>query len=180
MLEDCQVLWRVNHGDKQALREVYLKYKDSMYTTALALLNDYSAAQNILHDAFVMFAKDAPGFGLYRPVKNYLAECVISLSQEMLRSKMYKVEEVPRTSGIFLENEDSADEASQQQNTAMVMEAMAKIPQPQREAVALHLYGGLNFRKISQVQQVSVTTAQSRYSYGLEKLAGILDRQVEA
>jgi RNA polymerase sigma-70 factor (ECF subfamily) len=178
MLEDYQLVLRLHRGDTEALRQIYMKYKNSMYTTALALVNDYEAARNVLHDAFVMFAKDAPGFGLYRSVKNYLAGCVINRSEEVLHSKMYKVEEVPRTMAQHSEETNTADEASEQ-HTAMVMEAMMKVPLPQREAAALHLYGGLSFREIAQVQQVSLTTAQARYSYGLEKLASILDRQVE-
>jgi RNA polymerase sigma-70 factor (ECF subfamily) len=179
MLEDYQIVLRLHRGDAEALRQIYLRYKDSMYATALAVLNDYSAAGGVLHDAFVMFAKVAPGFGLYRSVKNYLAGCVIERSQEALQSKMYRIEEVPRTTSRLSENEDSADEASQQRHIAAATEAMAKVPLPQREAVVLHLYAGLSFREISRVQQVSPTTAQARYSYGLERLAAILDRQVE-
>ncbi len=179
MLEDYQLVLRLHRGDTEALRQIYLKYKDGTYTTALALLNDYSAARSVLHDVFVMFAKDAPGFGLYRSVKNYLAGRVINRSQEVLRSKMYKVEEVPRTMGRHLEGADSTNEASEQQHTEAAMEAMVKVPLPQREAVTLHLHGGLSFREIARVQHVSATTAQARYSYGLERLASILDRQVE-
>jgi len=179
MFEDYQLIWRLRRGDNQALREVYLKYKDSIYTTGLALLNDCAAAEDVLHNAFVRFAKDAPSFGLYRSVNTYLAECLINRSNEILKSRMYKVVEVLRTRDKSVENTDSTDEASEQQHVAAVMEAMMEVPLPQRESVALHLYGGLSFREIAQAQQVSLTTAQARYSYGLEKLASILDRQVE-
>ncbi len=179
MLEDYQLIWRLQRGDSRALREVYTKYKDVIYTTAFALVNDPAAARDVVRDAFVAFAKDAPSFGLYRSLKNYLAKRVIDRSEEILRNRMYKVEEVPRKNGRLGENEGSTDEASDYQYVAAVMEAMTEVPLPQRQVVALHLFGGLKFRDIAQVQQVSVTTTQSRYGYGLEKLAAILDRQVE-
>jgi RNA polymerase sigma factor (sigma-70 family) len=179
MLEDNKLIWRLGRGDKQAMREIYMKYKDSMYTTATALLNDYAAAEDVLHDVFTAFAKDAPGFGLYRSIKNYLAARIIDRSAQILQSKMYKVVEVQRDRNRLLQDADSGNTASEQQRTASEMEAMMKVPLPQRQAVALHLHGGLSLREIAQVQQVSVNTAEARYRYGLEKLASILDRQVE-
>jgi RNA polymerase sigma-70 factor (ECF subfamily) len=181
MLEDYQLIWRLQRRDGQALREVYTKYKDVVYTTAFVLVNDSAAARDAVHDAFVALAKDAPAFGFYRPLKIYLAKRLINRTQEFLRSKMYKVEEVPRTNGGQAESAGSADEVSQQSRLvgAAVTEAMMQVPLPQRQAVALHLFCGLKFAEIAQVLQVNVTTAQSRYGYGLEKLSAILDRQVE-
>lgn len=179
MLEDYQLIWRLQRGRSQVVREVYTKYKDSVYTTAFALVNDPSAARDVVRDVFVAFAKDASFFSLYRSLSSYLAERLINRSEEILQSSMYKVEEVPRTYGGQGENTGSADEISLQQNAVAVTEAMMQVPLPQRQAVALHLFCGLNFAQIAQVLQVNVTTALSRYNYGLEKLAAILDRQVE-
>lgn len=175
MFEGHHLVWKLRQGDVEALRQVYLKYKDSTYTTASALLNDYAAAEDVLHDAFVMLAKAAPSFGLYRSVKNYLAACVINRSEEILHRKMYKVVEVPRTSALISESADSGEPMTHEEDTAAVMDAMAEVPLPQREAVTLYLHGGLSFTEIAQVQRVSLHTAKARYRYGLEKLKGILE-----
>jgi RNA polymerase sigma-70 factor (ECF subfamily) len=179
MLEDYQLIWRLQRRDGQALREVYTKYKDAVYTTALALVNDPDAARDVVHDAFVAFAKDAPLFSLYGSLSSYLAERLINRTEEILRSSMYKVEEVPRTNGGQGESTGSADEISKQQHAAAMTEAMMQVPLPQRQAVALHLFCGLSFAQIAKLLRVNVTTAQSRYGYGLEKLSAVLDRQVE-
>jgi RNA polymerase sigma factor (sigma-70 family) len=181
MLKDYQLIWRLQRADGQALREVYTKYKDAVYTTAITLVNDPAAARDVVHDAFVEFAKDAPLFSLYGSLNSYLAKRLINRTEEILRSSMYKVKEVPRTNGGQGESTGSEDEISQQSRLvgAAVTEAMMQIPLPQRQAVALHLFCGLNFAQIARLLQVNVTTAQSRYGYGLEKLAAVLDRQVE-
>jgi len=179
MLEDYQLIWRLQRGDGRALRELYTKYKDVIYTTAFALVNDPVAALEVVRDMFVAFAKDAPAFSLYGSLKIYLAKRLINRTEEILRSRMYKVEEVPRTNTEPGQTDGSTDEISQQQNAAAVTEAMMEVPLPQRQAVALHLFCGLKFAEIARTQQTNVTTAQSRYGYGLEKLAAILDRQVE-
>ncbi len=179
MLEELTLVRRLRRGDKEALREVYVMYKDTMYTVARALLNDAAAAQEVVHDAFVALGTDAMGLGLHASLKNYLSAYVINQSQEILRRKMYKVVEVPRTGTHISQSTDSGEGMTHEEETAAVMNAMAQVPLPQREAVTLHLHGGLSFPDIARVQQVSLNTAQARYHYGIEKLKDILDRQVE-
>ena len=45
--------------------------------------------------------------------------------------------------------------------------ALAAVPEEQREAVTLRIWGGLGFSEIAQVTGVPVETATSRCRYGL-------------
>lgn len=58
-------------------------------------------------------------------------------------------------------------------------EAIAKVPYEQREVVILHLQSGRTFRQIAELQGIAVSTVQSRYRYGLEKLRSLLNGEVE-
>jgi RNA polymerase sigma-70 factor (ECF subfamily) len=58
-------------------------------------------------------------------------------------------------------------------------EAIVKVPYEQREVVILHLQGGRTFRQIAESQDMPVSTIQSRYRYGLEKLRSLLNGEVE-
>ena len=64
MLEDERLISELHQGDKKALRQIYLKYKDNLLTIAASLLHDVGAAEEILHDVFVSFAA---GAGNIRP-----------------------------------------------------------------------------------------------------------------
>ena len=55
---------------------------------------------------------------------------------------------------------------------------MAVLPYEQREAVILHIQGGMKFREIAKLQGVSDKTAQSRFRYGFTKLRSILNSEV--
>ena len=179
MLEDYRLIWKLKNADTEALRQIYAKYKDRMYTISFALLNDLAAAEDVLRDVFVTFAGDATRFHFYGSVKEYLAGCVIKKSGDMLVSDMYKVVEVKRTKGKSSEGSDGASIVPGHDETETMMDALFKIPLPQREVITLHIHGGLTFREIARVQQVSVNTSQARYRYGLEKLRSVLDGQVE-
>ena len=56
---------------------------------------------------------------------------------------------------------------------------MRQLAYEQREAIVLRLHGGMKFKAIAKLQDVSDKTAQSRYRYGLDKLRSILNGEVE-
>ena len=56
MLEDKLLVLRCKHGSTDAMRRIYVKYKDCLLTLAKALLNEKAAAEDVVHDVFVSFA----------------------------------------------------------------------------------------------------------------------------
>ena len=55
-----------------------------------------------------------------------------------------------------------------------LQDALADLPDPQREVLILRVWGELSFPAISNLTNVSVATATSRYRYALERLRGSL------
>ena len=51
-----------------------------------------------------------------------------------------------------------------------VESALSRLPEEQRETVALKIWGDLTFEEIADVQGVSINTAAARYRYALQKL----------
>ena len=91
MLEDRQLVSKMKNGDTDALRKIYQKHKDDLFTVAMSLLRDTDAAEDVLHDVFVSFARAVKKLHLYGSLKNYLITCVLNRSRDMLRSKMYQI-----------------------------------------------------------------------------------------
>jgi RNA polymerase sigma-70 factor (ECF subfamily) len=58
-------------------------------------------------------------------------------------------------------------------------DAIAQLPDEQREVIILHLKGEMKFREIARLQGASISTIQGRYRYGLDKLRSLLDGEVE-
>ena len=65
-------------------------------------------------------------------------------------------------------------EVMRQEETQRLRLALTELPYEQREVVLLHLQGGLTFKEVAGLQGVSLSTAQGRYRYGLEKLRSML------
>lgn len=170
MLEERLLLWKLKHGDKDALRTVYERYKDDLRTIAGSMLRDTCIAEDILHDVFVSFAQKVRQLQIKGSLKNYLTTCIVNRVRDEYRRKKPNMIEIGNAEPISsrLCSPDSriiADERSQR-----LTDALASIPLEQREVVVLHLKGGMKFREIARLQKSSVSTVHGRYRYGLKKL----------
>ena len=180
MVEDELLKLRFKSGSREALCRIYEKYQNYLLTLAIALLGDVNAAEDILHDVFVSFAKSAAVFRLRGSLKAYLATCVINRSRDKIRARR-------RLPGRLGQQEEPAGPNSENpqhsvictEESLRVNRAIGRLPYEQREAVILRVKGGMKFREIARLQGVSVNTIQGRYRYGLDKLRSILNGEVE-
>jgi RNA polymerase sigma-70 factor (ECF subfamily) len=178
MLKDRLLVWKFKRGSEQAFRRIYEKYVDGLLTLAANLLHDANAAEDVVQDVFISFVQSAEEFHLTGSLKGYLAVCVANKSRDWLRRNHPQVnielaEAIPITADGPLQFVEQS-ELLQKTNVAL-----AQLPYEQREAIVLYLHGGLKFRQIAELQNVSVKTAQSRYRYGLEKLRSTLNHELE-
>ena len=57
MVEERLLIWKFKCGSRDALREIYEKYRGYLLTLATALLSDVNSAEDVVHDFFVSFAQ---------------------------------------------------------------------------------------------------------------------------
>ena len=179
MIEDKLLIWKLKSGDGAALARIYEKYKNDLLRIASGLSSRTSVAEDIVHDVFLSLAQSPAQLRLGGNLMAYLATCVAN----RVRNSNRAAQREQATS--FDENEpvtaDSQPDRWIIRNDELdtLNKAMAQLPYEQREAVILHVQGGMKFRAIAKSQDVSINTIQSRYRYGLEKLRSLLDGEVE-
>ena len=178
MIEDELLKWRFKCGSRDALQRIYEKYQDYLLTLAIALLNDVSAGEDVLHDVFVSFAQSAEKFSMRGSLKGYLATCVINRARDQIRAKKRppRIDEPDSVTSDFNGPEQSVVYSEE---ALRLNQAVAQLPCEQREVIVLHLKGQMKFREIAKLQGASVNTILGRYRYGLNKLRSILDGEVE-
>jgi RNA polymerase sigma-70 factor (ECF subfamily) len=175
MLEDELLKLRFKAGSIDALQRIYQKYRDYLLTLAMALLNDAATAEDILHDVFVSFAQSGARFRIRGNLRAYLATCVVNRVRDHVRARKRRDrildEEIPLESSF-----DPPDERLvSDERSRLIAQALARLPDEQREVIALHLSGQLKLREIARLQEVPLTTVRGRYRHGIERLRSILN-----
>jgi RNA polymerase sigma-70 factor (ECF subfamily) len=180
VLQDKRLILRFRHGSQEAFCRIYEKYRDDLLRLAVSLLKDKSAAEDVLQEVFVRLIAGRRSFELTGSLRAYLATCVANRARNINRDNRR---------GVRLDSAEPAAmpcESRRPDRWAVCSEefdklraAMLDLPYEQREVLALRVYGQLTFREIAALREVSIKTAQSRYTYALDKLRLVLDGEVK-
>ena len=174
MLEDKRLIGELKHGNRDALRVIYMKYKDSLLTIAASLLHDSCAAEDILHDVFVSFAGSVGSLQLRGSLRNYLAASVVNRVRDRYRKKKHHMVKLGEAGQIGADSDGPEQSAIFGEESELLTDALAQLSMEQRETIVLHLNAGMKFKEIARMQHISINTVQGRYRYGLAKLRTIL------
>jgi RNA polymerase sigma-70 factor (ECF subfamily) len=178
MFEDKWLIWKLKNGSSDALCQIYKKYKNNMLSLAVALSNNKTVAEDIVHDCFVSFAQSAGRLQLRSNLKSYLSISVANRVRNLGRDKIRQAADVDELE-IEGRNCDYPDQlAISKEQMQQIGLALSRLPYEQQEVIILHLQDGLKFNQIAKSQNVSINTIQSRYRYGIDKLRSILDGEV--
>ena len=179
MIEDRLLIWRCKQGSRGAFRRIYEKYEDDLRTLAANLLDDKTAAEDVVHDVFISLLRVVDTFELRSSLAGYLKTSVAN------RARDYRRKRRPQTVvGNDAEQVASADTGPVQlvirsELSQQLGSAINRLAYEQREAIVLYLHGRMKFKAIGELQKVSTKTAYTRYRAGLDGLKSILNGEFE-
>ena len=178
MIEDELLKLRFKAGSRDALQRIYEKYRDTLLTLAMALLNDEATAEDVVHDVFVSFAQSANRFRQRGSLRAYLATCVVNRVRDRMRAR--KHQGVSLDAEMPLESDAVPPDGRilSDERSRLVARALARLSDEQREAIALHLSAQMTFRQMAKIQDLPVSTVRGRYRHGINRLRSILDERL--
>jgi RNA polymerase sigma-70 factor (ECF subfamily) len=179
MTEDHDLLARLRCGEKDALRRIYEKYRIDLFTIAASLLHDVHAAEDCLQDVFVGLADSARDLKIRRNLKGYLISWVVNRARDKLRGKLTQLNHPGEESWHFSNSSNPAQSLIDQEESVHLFKALHKLPEEQREVFVLHAQGGMKFREIAKLHNISMKTVQSRYRYAIKKLRSFFTKETE-
>jgi len=179
LLEDKILCWQLRRGSKDALRQIYEKYRDDLLRIAVSLTGQISTAEDIVHDVFAKFVESADRFEIKSNLKSYLMTAAANRARDIHRMSANKqtvsIEQAAFIPGSYERPDEWIIEDEQ---LRLVAGAIVQLSAEQREVVALRLHGDMTFKQIAKTQGTSVGTAISRYRYGIEKLRSLLNGEL--
>ena len=179
MIEDGLLIWRCKQGSRSAFRRIYEKYQGDLRNLAANLLDDKTAAEDVVHDVFISFLKVVDKFELRSSLAGYLKTSVANKARDYRRKKRPQAVAGGDAKLVASNDKGPVQLAVQSELSQRLGLAMSRLPFEQREAVVLYLHGRMKFKTIARLQKVSTKTAYTRYRAGLDVLRSRLNSELE-
>jgi RNA polymerase sigma-70 factor (ECF subfamily) len=178
-MEDQLLVFQCKRGSREALTRIYEKYKADLLLLAMGLLNDKSAAEDVVHDVFLSFVRSLDGFRLTGSLKGYLLTCAANHARNWNKAERVRLRGAEHIGSSVSQSIDGpADALACNEHLQLLSGALAELPFEQREALMLHMHGQMTFQAIARARRISTNTAKSRYRYGIDKLRSILNGRI--
>jgi RNA polymerase sigma-70 factor (ECF subfamily) len=178
---DAVLAARLAAGDDHALAEVFDALARTVYGSAVRVLGDNSAAQDVVQDVFVELWSHP---GRYDPaagtLRTYLTVLARHRAVDLIRSELRRMARQERSWRLTpaLPDAGVGDEVITAETASLVRAAVQLLPARQRQVVELAYFEGLTCREVAHVAGIPEGTAKSRLRLALAKLEEMLDRQL--
>jgi RNA polymerase sigma-70 factor (ECF subfamily) len=173
MAMDAELLTRWRCGDNEAFAALYARHRRGTYLCILAVVGDAGIAEDLLQETFLkVFRRGLAARNGHTSLAPYLATVGRNLAVDWQRREARGARACAHVAR-FLEARESSNVAGLSAQEAS--ELLWRVPEDQREAVVLRIYGGFSFIEIAELTDVPLNTAASRYRYGIEKVKQMLE-----
>lgn len=155
--------------EEWAFAEAYRRYGGLLYTVALNVLHGPEDAEDCVHDVLVRVWKNPNAFAAQRgSVRAFLVVCVRNdaISRQRTASRRARLAERASREAQPEEELHIQDFVEQKR----VRDAIAQLPQEQRQALMLAYFGGKTHVQIAKELDQPLGTVKSRISLALRKL----------
>jgi RNA polymerase sigma factor (sigma-70 family) len=181
-LADARLAAALAGGDERALGDLYDQHGSACYALARRILVDPALAQDAVQEAFVAAWTGAGAYDPGRaPLRGWLLMLVHRKAVDLVRREQ-------RHAGQRLDLDAAAEAvdpdaqpveelAAEGVRRDRVRGALAELPEPQREVVALAYFGGYTQREVAALTGAPLGTVKTRTMSALSRLRQILDSE---
>jgi RNA polymerase sigma factor (sigma-70 family) len=173
-LSDEALVALVARSDDEALGELYDRYSQVAYGLARRILRDTALAEDAVQDAFLAVWRTAGRFVPERAqARTWLLTIVHRRAVDLVRREERRRAE-PLAGPPGERAAEPSEEAWRSLERERVRDAMAKLPDQQREALELAYYGGFTQSELAERLGEPLGTIKSRMFNGLARLRELL------
>ena len=178
-LSDEALVALVARSDETALAELYDRVGGIAYGLAYRVLRDEALAEDAVQDAFLGLWRNAGSFVPERAsastwILTLVHRRAVDVVRREQRRRTEPIESAPEPTGG-----SAAEAAWLRLDRERVQEALAQLPDQQREAIELAYYGGYTQSELAERLGQPLGTIKSRMFAGLSRLRELLEDGAE-
>ena len=180
-LDDQTLLGLITHAQEDALSELYDRYNRLVYSMAVNAVGEQPLAEEITQDVFLRIWDHAKTYKIQKgKVITWIASITRNRAIDIIRKQQVR----PEGHTVAWAIEDSPDipnhinveeqvEITRRQQR--VRQAMAQLPDEQRQALAYAYFQGYSHREIAELLNQPLGTVKTRIRLAMKKLRSSLE-----
>jgi RNA polymerase sigma-70 factor (ECF subfamily) len=177
---DEELVARLRERDSGAFTMLYDRYSRMAFGLAYRMLNDPSAAEDVVQEAFLAVWRQADTF---REERSAVRTWVLSIVHHRAIDRLRRGAAAREVSADVPDREaDRADDSVDVEHEVgaliearQVRSALDMLPAEQRRAIEMAYFAGLSHSEIAGELRVPLGTVKGRLRIGLQKMRALLD-----
>ncbi|MFW5830906.1 MAG: RNA polymerase sigma-70 factor [Prolixibacteraceae bacterium] len=168
--EEQELLRKIKKGDERAFEEVFHCYYQNLCVFAAKIIQDDTAAEEIVQDLFVKIWEKHNEIEIKSSLKNYLIrstknQCLNYIKHNKIKEKHAKI--------MFSEKESAStgrDDFIEIDLMEEIEKSINSLPKKRQEVFRLSREEGLKYREIAEKLGVSVKTVETQMGLAIKTL----------
>ena len=168
----------IRNQDKDVFESLYKEHYSQLFALAFRYVRNAPAAEEIVHDVFLMIWKKAEQLTIQHSIKSYLYKSVVNTSLNYIKKEKTQREKQDVYMKVSSKDAQDKDQEDQQEALLLSLENAIEILPPKcREVMYLSRFGKLKQQEIADQMQISVKTVKNHLTYGFQKIREYLGNQ---
>ncbi len=172
-MDDAALLQAITAGQSAALAALYDRYGRLVYSLAMNVLSEPAAAEEVTQDVFVQVWDKASRYdGQLGKVSSWLIGIARNRSIDGLRRRNARPEghQMLWEDGLSTDDPPVESQVETAERKGRIRQAMARLPQEQRDALALAFFYGYTHQEIAAARGEPLGTVKTRIRLAMQKL----------
>jgi RNA polymerase sigma-70 factor, ECF subfamily len=181
---DEQLLACYAAGHREALEELFRRYRQQAYRVTYRLLGNEADALDAVQEGFIKALTHLQGFQGRSSFKTWLLRVVsnaaLDLGRQRGRHESVSLDALQAREGVHpqLLADDEAGQGLERADLRHVLDqALATLSDVQRQTFVLYTDGQLSYRDVAEAMGASIGTVMSRLFYARQKLRAYLNER---
>lgn len=173
--DDISIIARVLAGDTQAFAQCVARYQRPLYRYAVCIVLDHDAAADMVQDAFVRAYTNLASCRDHRRFRAWLFQTLRNRCLDYLKDARRKTVPLDDVGPLLDRGASPADHVEHARLRAGLSQALASLPERQREAFLMHHVQDMPYEAMAELLGASVSALKMRVSRAREALASALE-----
>ena len=180
---DEELVARSVGGDADSFNQLILRWERPIYALAYRVIGREEDARDVCQETFLRAFRALPGFRGQAKFSSWLYRIALNLCRDWIR-KQRRAPVVQAPEGVDISDlaaergpaESIEELVARRELSAVVAEAMKRLPEEQRTAIILKEYHGMTFQEIAEMLGCPLSTVKTRLYQGLSVLRRHLEQ----